>query len=153
MKPNAGKKRGRNPRLYETQRRGLLAKAHIAKKDLGLRDDEYEACILRIAPGCFSAGSLTVPQLEDLVDYFRQIGWRPAPKRKPKTAAQAEALRERAVEIASRLTNGKNRLAGLVKVYCGVSHLKFCHNIAKLEKLLRVLAAIEEQDIEKGARP
>ncbi|HOK59218.1 MAG TPA: hypothetical protein PL047_09445, partial [Methanothrix sp.] len=57
------------------QRRGLLAKIHIAKKDLGLSQDEYELILTGFKVA--SAAELTIPQLERLVKYLKKLGWRP----------------------------------------------------------------------------
>ncbi|EMG36273.1 Protein of unknown function (DUF1018) [Desulfocurvibacter africanus PCS] len=56
-------------------RRGLLAKVHIARKDLGLTEEEYRAT-LREMFGIESAAQLTEEQLGDLVEHFLHRGWR-----------------------------------------------------------------------------
>ena len=64
----------------EEQRRGLLAKIHIAKKDLGLTPDQYEAILSGYKVE--SARDLTIPQLESMVRYLKYLGWRPYRRRK-----------------------------------------------------------------------
>jgi hypothetical protein len=56
-------------------RRGLLAKVHIARKDLGLTEEEYRAT-LREMFGIESAAQLTEEQLGGLVEHFLHRGWR-----------------------------------------------------------------------------
>ncbi len=56
-------------------RRGLLAKVHIARKDLGLSEEEYRA-ILRELFGTGSAAQLSERQLGALVAHFLHRGWR-----------------------------------------------------------------------------
>lgn len=56
-------------------RRGLLAKVHIARKDLGLSEEEYRAT-LRELFGTESAAQLSEGQLGELVEHFLHRGWR-----------------------------------------------------------------------------
>ena len=86
------------------QRRGLLAKIHIAKQDLGLTQDEYELILngFKVA----SAAELTIPQLERLVTYLGKLGWRPVRLRRRRAAddeIRLAPLRRRCVEIAKSL--------------------------------------------------
>ncbi len=130
------------------QRRGLLAMVHIAKKDLGLNSDEYEMILrgFKVA----SAGELSIPQLERLVDYLKHLGWKPVRSRRKKRPAdhdlRLEALRRRCVEIAKTLDNGEKRLAGLAAKICGFASLTWCRDAAKLERLLAVLGSIKEKE-------
>jgi phage gp16-like protein len=132
----------------EAQRRGLLAMVHIAKKDLGLNEGEYEM-ILRGFKAA-SSGELAIPQLERLVKYLQRLGWKPVRSRVKKRPADADArpaaLRERCVEIAKTLDNGEKRLAGLAGKICGVATLAWCRDAAKLERLLAVLGKIKETE-------
>lgn len=62
------------------RRKGLLAKVHIAKKDLAIPEEAYRE-ILQSQFDAASAGDLTVPQLEQLVAHFERFGWQAQPKR------------------------------------------------------------------------
>ena len=57
--------------------RSELAKIHIAKKELGLDDDTYRG-ILWDRYHLDSAARLSEAQAADLIDLFREKGWRPA---------------------------------------------------------------------------
>jgi phage gp16-like protein len=57
--------------------RNELVRIHIAKKELGLDDSSYRA-ILRDRYRKESSAHLTGSEAEDLIDLFRQKGWRPA---------------------------------------------------------------------------
>lgn len=57
--------------------RNDLAKIHIAKKELGLDDDTYRG-VLWARYHKESAADLSDFQAADLLDLFRQKGWRPA---------------------------------------------------------------------------
>lgn len=133
----------------KAQRRGLLAMVHIAKKDLGLNEGEYEM-ILRRGFKVTSAGDLNIPQLERLVKYFKHLGWRPLRSRRKKRPADADArlaaLRERCVEVAKTIDNGEKRLSGLAAKICGFASLTWCRDAAKLERLLAVLGSIKGKE-------
>ena len=132
----------------EAQRRGLLAMVHIAKKDLGLNEGEYEMILrgFKVA----SSGELNIPQLERLIDYLKRLGWKPVRSRRKKHPADAvvrlEALRVRCVEVAKTLENGEKRLAGLAAKICGFASLTWCRDAAKLKRLLAVLDSIKEKE-------
>lgn len=64
-----------------TPRRGLLAKIHIAKKDMGLDDGAYRDLLQRIT-GEVSAADCTDAQLEAVVAEFKAKGWKPKPRKK-----------------------------------------------------------------------
>lgn len=57
--------------------RSELAKIHIAKKELGLDDATYRG-ILWDRYHLESSAELNASQVLDLIDLFRQKGWRPA---------------------------------------------------------------------------
>lgn len=131
----------------KAQRRGLLAMVHIAKKDLMLRDDEYETILqgFKVA----SSGELSIPQLERLVKYLKRLGWKPVHPRRKKAApteSRLAALRARCVEVAKSMENGEKRLAGLAAKICGFASLTWCREAAKLERLLAVLGSIKEKE-------
>ncbi len=130
------------------QRRGLLAMVHIAKKDLGLNEGEYEMILRGFKTA--SSGELNIPQLERLVKYLKHLGWKPVRSRRKKRPAddalRLEALRRRCVEVAKTLDNGEKRLAGLALKICGVASPIWCRDAAKLERLLAVLDSIKEKE-------
>lgn len=126
------------------QRQGLLAKIHIAKKDMGLTDDQYEAMLSGMKVK--SAKDLTILQLEKLVQYMMHCGWRPGKSRKPKPVdAQINALKGRVQEASLGIPNGQERLPGLIRKICGVDSLIWCRNVNKLERLLAVIGKIKEE--------
>ncbi len=107
-------------------RRALLAKVHLAKKELALSDDDYRAILLDVA-GVDSAGACDDRRLVDLLDRFKARGWKPAGRsakpadHKPATKARAlwlslyhlnaiENASERALEAFARRQLGCDRL-------------------------------------------
>ena len=61
-------------------RRAMLAKVHIARKELGLQDDDYRAVLQRITTHA-SASDCTDSQIDAVLDEFRRLGWTPKTKR------------------------------------------------------------------------
>jgi phage gp16-like protein len=84
----------------------MLAKAHIARKDLGLDEATYRAVVSRISGGhADSAGKLSGRQLDDLLSEFMRLGWKP--KTVPKAAGvvrdrSEEALRSYVARMTRR---------------------------------------------------
>lgn len=79
MRRNAPTGQGRKDReaaQADEARRALLAKVHIARKQLGLTEDEYRS-ILDARFSAESSGELDVRALQDLVAYFKSLGWKP----------------------------------------------------------------------------
>ncbi|WP_303763469.1 regulatory protein GemA [Sphingobium yanoikuyae] len=79
----------------------LLAKVHIAKKQLGLDEDAYEGVLMRVA-GTTSAGACTVPQLRLVVEDFERRGFTAVAKRPgtPRRADHAVARKARVMWIS-----------------------------------------------------
>ena len=136
-----------NPHAKE--RKTLLAKVHIAKKELALPDGDYRA-ILEYEFNKRSAADLTILELEYLVDYFRSHGWQPRPGADPRlvTVNQLEALRVRARAIAAQIENGERRLRGLTWSQCGVEDIRWCRSAKLLKRLLAALEKIRRMQVE-----
>jgi phage gp16-like protein len=135
-------------------RNALLAKAHIAKKEL-LHDDEalYRG-ILRDEFGVGSAAELSGRELEQLVERFEADGWRPSAKRgtgEPENRrGQVEALKERIGQELLHSLFTERRLRGLVKKICGVDDLRFARDAAQLKRLLAAITRIKRHEAEGG---
>lgn len=129
------------------QRRGLLAKIHVAKKQMQLNDGEYEM-ILR-SFNVASAGDMTLAQLEGMVKMLKHYGWKEIKmpgRRGGKTEGMLIALRARCVQAAREIISGDKRLAGLAEKICGTSQLIWCRDAKKLERLLAVLGNIKREE-------
>ena len=121
------------------QRRGLLAKVHIAIKDLGVLDDDYRD-ILRREFGVASAAALSNRELESLVRYFQSRGWRS--KQRTYAPDQVGALRERALGLKEQISMSDFRFSRLCRRICGTDRLQWCQQPAKLKRLLAVMEKI-----------
>ncbi|MDH7971756.1 regulatory protein GemA [Sphingomonas sp. AR_OL41] len=75
-------------------RRALIAKVHIAPKQLGMIDDDYRAVMLRVT-GAISAKDLSTEQLRQLVEEFKRLGFKDQIKAGPRKARVADHLSAR----------------------------------------------------------
>ena len=79
--------------MHYESRKSLLAKVHIARKDLGLGEDTYRAMLENLT-GKASAAKLSVPELVRVVADLRKQGWQGQPKPKPKPKAKPTTGRD-----------------------------------------------------------
>jgi hypothetical protein len=145
----------RDSREDVVRRRGLLAKIHIAAKDLAISEPDYRGLLAREF-GVRSAADLSTNEMERLLARFTARGWRPT--RGSTRAAwlaerqrrrQAFALQVRAREIFSQLEDSdERRLRGLCEKICDVGDLALCGDVAKLKRLLAVLKHIRRSEEE-----
>lgn len=61
------------------QRRTMIAKIQIARKQLGLDDDTYRAIIARHGEGATSSRDLLIEQMDAVLREFTGKGWAPKP--------------------------------------------------------------------------
>jgi len=131
----------------QRRRHGLLALVHIGKKELALRDDEYRD-VLKYW-GVTTSADMSIPELEELVEYFESLGFKkkvPADRALGAGAGQLTALRERIREEAGKLSNGEQRLKGLVKKIAKTDDLKSCRDVKKLKQILKVIHLLQNRE-------
>ena len=137
------------PGAAGARRRTLLAKVHIAAKELGLPPADYRALLMGRF-GVPSAGDLSTRDMEKLLDHFVGCGWRPEGRRASLAAMrkrQIFALQARARQIFSQLEDrDERRLHGLCEKICGTNDLASCRDAAKLRRILAVLAGIKKRE-------
>ena len=124
-------------------RNALLAKVHIAKKELGLDDELYRAILLDEF-GVESAGDLTVGELGALVERFESRGWKPRAVSGKHDGGQVEALKERAGQLLLRTDLTPARFRKLLFKVCGVEDLRWAEDAHTLKRLLAILKTIGE---------
>lgn len=81
------------------KKRTLIAKIHIAKKDLGLDDGSYRDVLGRVT-GKNSSKNMTVNELEAVINEFKRYGWKP--KASPTTQKRYGKKPTASVERPSR---------------------------------------------------
>ena len=132
---------------FQERRNGLLALVHIAKKEIPLSDDEYRDVIAYW--GVRSSADMSIPELEELVKYFESLGFKKKvsdPRDPGSGVGQIKALQERIRAEAKKLSNGEQRLKGLVKKIAKADDLKACRNIKKLKQVLKVVRLLQDRE-------
>ncbi|MEX1120895.1 MAG: regulatory protein GemA [Balneolales bacterium] len=64
------------------------AKIHIAKKELNLSEENYRAILSGF--GAESSTDLNFQQAEELIKIFKEMGWKPKPKKRKQPAARVD---------------------------------------------------------------
>lgn len=145
------------PALFDRtsqHRRSMLAKVHIAKKELGLADDDYVAVILR-ETGHLSAADCNQAELEKVLAAFRRQGFTakartPVVRRgAPAAADHPAALKARAMWISLGLLGAisdpsEGALESFARRQLGCDRLQWA-NQQLVYKLVEALKAIAER--------
>lgn len=72
-------------------RKRMIAKIHLAKKQLALAEDSYRAILERIT-GLDSAGKMRLDQLDAVLREFARLGWRAKPAAKRSAQPQIRMI-------------------------------------------------------------
>jgi len=120
-------------------RKSLLAKIHIAKKQLGLSDDIYRG-ILAVRYGVESAKDLKISELIDLCRHFEKLGFKPRPpKKRPSVASEREPLIKKIVAQSHDLGVPIPEYAnGIAKKMFGIDYFAWCTP----DQLHKIVAAL-----------
>jgi hypothetical protein len=136
----------------DAQRRALIAKVHIAPKQLGMTEEDYRATLHRVT-GRISAAECSVEQLTALVAEFGRKGFRTSGGARQTTAAQRAdhpmARKARALWISLGLLCGvqdhsEKALEGFAKRQLGCDRLQWA-NQAEGDRLIEALKARAER--------
>ena len=89
------------PSPRKTLRGSDLAKIHMAKKAIGMTDDDYRALLARVGK-VGSAADLDIAGRVRVLREFERLGWKPAPtgQPKPKLCREPQARKIRALWLA-----------------------------------------------------
>jgi len=133
------------------KRRKLLAIVHIAKKQLGLSDDEYEAALNGVAGSTgggwiASAAALIDDELIDLIQHFESMGFKSTSRRRPSKRRMADALRDRIILISEQIPDGRARLNGLTRKRAGVEMIEWVRDVPTLKAILAAINGIHKRE-------
>ncbi len=112
-------------------RKGLIAKIHVAKKQLALTDENYRDVLRRIT-GIESSADMSERQLESVVREFARLGFsgkhRPKASGKKRMADEPQARKIRALWLQLKnldqlSDSSEEALASYVKRMCGIDDL------------------------------
>lgn len=98
MSPEAIETRPARFNVLDQERRSLIAKVHVAKKEMNILDDDYRQMLLDVT-GHTSSADCTVAELRAMVEAMKKKGFQPK-KAIPKAADSPFAAKARALWIS-----------------------------------------------------
>lgn len=128
--------------------REILAKIHIAKKALGMKEEEYRD-ILRLRFDVATAKDLSPRQAIDLLAQFERAGWQPRPRKRPSgtdyiriAESATGALQKRyVIKLWTMLGYDLPKLHSRIQKQFGVDRLEWLHDHEPLHILITDLEA------------
>jgi len=142
-------------------RRSMLGKIHIAKKQLGMVDDDYRQ-LLFDAVGKTSAGDCNDGELAQVIDALRAKGFRPLPPKGAKSGAQHPMARKaRALWISLHHLNvvhnpSEQALEAFAKKQLGCEKLQWArqsHGPKLIEALKDMATRNGWKQVDEAGRP
>jgi len=139
-------------------RRAMLAKVHLAAKELGLDEDARRDVLERVT-GRRSSADCTDDQLDQVLAHFRGLGWKPKTGAAPRTGTAPVPGRTPATSPVARKaramwlslwnlgvvhSGSEASLEAFGKRQLGVDRLQWV-NPAKVEPLFKALKAMAER--------
>ncbi|WP_321367637.1 regulatory protein GemA [uncultured Desulfuromusa sp.] len=131
-------------------RQAELARIHIAKKDLGMNDDEYRT-MLHVVTGKSSAGDLTARQRYQVLDHMKSLAEGPKksyPGRPNNMDGNSSRVRQ-LEKIEALLTIGRKPWAygdAMAKRICKVDKLTWVEDA----DLYKIITALRKQAKKEG---
>ena len=123
--------------------RPLLAKIHIAKKDLGLSDDEYRDILYRVTKKR-SSSKMTFGQLESVIRELKTLGWKNAAPKKEFRKTSNSGIRKiyalwGELQSLGAVTSGdKTALDAFVKKHTGVDSAQWL-DVPTAQRVIEIL--------------
>lgn len=121
----------------------LLAKIHIAKKDLGLDDDQYRDILRRIT-GKDSASKCSYTQMANVIEEFKSLGWKTVKKKKAFRTAPTDQIKKiyalwgELQQLGAVKTTDKTALDAFCKKYTDVDCVQWL-DPAQQQKIIEIL--------------
>lgn len=132
----------------------LMAKIHIAKKDLHLDDDTYRDVLWRVT-GKRSCKDMTIAQLQDVVKDMEKSGFKPkaAPKhgKKPSVVGKREPLMSKIHAMLTDMGLHWNYAHGMADSMFKIKRLQWL-NDSQLYKLTQALSVHQQREAKKAAK-
>ncbi|MGE4545814.1 MAG: gp16 family protein [Pedobacter sp.] len=143
-------------KTYPDHRRAELAKIHIAKKDLGMTDDDYTTMLMAITDKT-SAGDITARQRQEVLEHLVSLGFkndrkrgRPANmERKPSQAEEQVSRAKQLEKIEALLTVGEKPWGyadALAARICKVDRVAWVATV----DLYKIITALRKQAKREG---
>jgi phage gp16-like protein len=139
------------------KKKALLAKIHIAKKDLGLDDGTYRDVLRRIT-GKDSSSKMLISELERVIYEFGNLGWKPSAAakskhgKKPKVSTDKpnrQAVMDKIEAILTDMGLHWNYAHGIARGMHKKEKLDFCTD-EELHKVMQGLAVYQNRQRKKA---
>lgn len=120
----------RKKKSAEEIRRGILAKIHIAKKELNLSEEFYRELLFRLT-GKKSCSEMAIQELEVVLKVLHEMGWVPVRQMAiTQTQIDRDGMLQEIEALAKKVfgENWKRRLNNFCKSKFGLEHYKFCRH-------------------------
>jgi phage gp16-like protein len=134
----------------EKIRKAMIAKIHIAKKELGLEDEDYRF-LLKSITGKDSCKYMHEGELEKVLEVLYALGFEPKKKARIENLSFNKEGMIKMIEYHAEIIlgdNWKRRLRGYVKKKFGVDDIRWC-SYRQLVSVWGFLRAIEREREEK----
>lgn len=137
--------------LIDPRRRSMLAKVHVAKKELGLDDTLYGDLLFR-ETGHSSSGNCSDADLVKLIEAFKRMGWQAKPKRPRsriadhKTARKARALWISLWHLGAVESSTEMALEAFAKRQLGTDRMQW----ADQTQMFKVIEALKAMALREG---
>jgi len=137
-----------------TAKMAMMAKIHIAKKDLHLDDNTYRDVLWRVT-GKRSCKDMTIAQLQDVVKDMEKSGFKPkaAPKhgKKPSVVGKREPLMGKIHAMLTDMGLHWNYAHGMADSMFKIKRLQWL-NDSQLYKLTQALSVHQQREAKKAAK-
>ena len=133
----------------DPHRRAMIAKLHLARRDLRLEEEDYRLILTRVT-GKASAADLSADQLAAALAEMKRLGWEAQPAKGPRAAASPAAGKARAMLISLGLmgvirNSSEAALNAFARRQIGVDRLSWADE-AQVYKLIEALKAIANRN-------
>ncbi len=133
-------------------RQAMLAKVHIAKKDLGFDDDMYRDFLAKHTRKR-SASQLNFYELQTVLNAMQKSGFKPTSKikgRRPSVAEQRKALLSKLEAILTDMNLSWNYATSMCRKMFDVMYIDWLDN-DKLYKLVQAMAVYQARQKKKDS--
>lgn len=135
-------------------KKALMAKVHIAKKELRLDDDTYRDVLWRVT-GKRSCSDMSIEQLQDVVKDMEKRGFVPktAPKhgKKPNVARRRKLLLSKIEAVLADMSLHWNYAHGMADSMFGIKRVEWLDD-ERLRKLTQALAVHQKRTADRDAK-
>lgn len=127
-------------------KQAMLAKIHIAKKELNLTDDNYRA-LLQGVTGKTSTKGMSLPEMDEVLIRLKEHGWKPKPIKRADhpQARKCRALWYTLYKAGVIQSNKESSLIAFGKRQTGIDSLTWIREPKECGKIIEALKAMAKR--------